>query len=371
MSSLRIGRVPGLRRLPTAVARVDRRVVLFDSWHGTFADSPRAISEELHRRGSGHEHVWTIAPGNEAPDWATLVAPHDRRYLAYLGRAGFVVSNLGMPDYYRKKARTRYLQTWHGTPLKRIAFDIPGQFAHRSDYLRTLSRDVRRWDALVSPNPFSTEVLTRAFRYEGTVLETGYPRNDLLLDPRREEIRLRVRGQLGIPDGARTILYAPTWRDSSSFDLALDVEMLLGELADDFLLLRLHQLVSRAAKVGPHSRMRDVSAHTDNRELILAADVLVTDYSSMMFDFAVTRKPMLFLTYDLGSYRDTLRGFYFDFEADAPGPLLAETAEVIDALRALDSVVARFRPAYDRFHERFCALEDGGASARVIEAFFE
>ncbi len=371
MTALRLGRLPGVRQLPTALARVDPKVILFDSWHGTFADSPRAISEALHRLGADYEHVWTIAPGNEAPEWGTSVAPHDREYLRYLGRAGYVVGNLGMPDYYRKKDASRYLQTWHGTPLKRIAFDIPDQFAGRSEYLRTLTRDVARWDGLVSPNPFSTEVLARAFRYDGPVLETGYPRNDLLSDPRRDEIRARVRQQLEIPDDARAVLYAPTWRDSSSFDVELEVDAFLDELEDHVVMLRLHHLVAAAADLTPNERLRDVSGHTDNRELMLAADVLVTDYSSMMFDFAVTGKPLLFLTYDLDRYRDDLRGFYFDFEAEAPGPLLTDTGELIGALGELEAVTARYGPAYDAFRARFCALEDGHASERVIEAFFD
>jgi CDP-glycerol glycerophosphotransferase len=297
---------------------------------------------------------------------------HDRRYLSCLGRARYVISNVGLPAYYRKKAGTTYLQTWHGTPLKKIAFDIPGRsFANSPEKLRRISHDVAKWDALVSPNPFSTEVLKRAFRYDGTVLETGYPRNDLLSDPQREQIRARVRDELGIPESARAVLYAPTWRDSHDFSLELDPVALLSELDDHYLLLRLHQRVWDAGPLDSHPRLRHVSDHPDNRELFLAADVLVTDYSSVMFDFAVTNRPQLFLTYDLESYRDDLRGFYFDFEAEAPGPLLSDTHEVIEALRDLDAVTGPYRAAYDAFKERFCGLEDGHASARVIEAIFD
>jgi CDP-glycerol glycerophosphotransferase len=276
-----------------------------------------------------------------------------------------------MPSFYRKRSGTTYLQTWHGTPLKRIAFDIPGRtFANRPEYLRDLSRDIAKWDALVSPNPLSTEVMRRAFRYDGEVLETGYPRNDLLLDPRRAEIRRRVRDELGIPEASRAVLYAPTWRDSHAFSLELDVARLLGELDGHFLLLRLHQLVDPAAGLAADPRFRDVSTYTDNRELFLAADVLVTDYSSVMFDFAVTGKPMLFYTYDLDSYRDEVRGFTFDFEREAPGPLCRDTGELIEELGELDAVIDRFRPGYEAFRARFCGLEDGRAAARVIDAVF-
>jgi CDP-glycerol glycerophosphotransferase len=234
--------------------------------------------------------------------------------------------------------------------------------------MRDLSRDVAKWDALVSPNPFSTGVLRQAFRYTGEVLETGYPRNDLLSDPCRDEIRSRVRRELEIPEAARVVLYAPTWRDSHDFSLELDAVGVVDELDDVFLMLRLHQLVSVSGGLPSHPRVLDVSAHPDNRELFLAADVLVTDYSSVMFDFAVTRKPMLFLTYDLDSYRDEARGFYFDFEKEAPGPLLADTAGVIDALGDIDAATRAFAAAYQDFHRRFCGLEDGHASHRVLEA---
>jgi CDP-glycerol glycerophosphotransferase len=106
------------------------------------------------------------------------------------------------------------------------------------------------------------------------------------------------------------------------------------------------------------------------RELLLAADVLVTDYSSVMFDFAVTRKPMAFFTYDLEHYRDDVRGFYFDFAAEAPGPLVSTSDELVAQLRDLEGLQRRHADAYERFHARFCSLEDGRAAARVVDAVF-
>ncbi|MDX6583366.1 MAG: CDP-glycerol glycerophosphotransferase [Solirubrobacterales bacterium] len=349
-------------------------MVLFESWHGAYNDSPRAISEELHRRGADFEHVWAVAPGTpDVPDWATSVEPQSRAYLEALGRAGHVVTNNTMPGYFRKKRSTAYLQTWHGTPLKRIAFDIPGRsLANQPKYLRALRRDVSAWDYLVSPNPFSTEVFRRAFRFEGEIVETGYPRNDLLSSPDRDAIRDRVRAALGIEPGVRAMLYAPTWRDDASFSLELDVAALLERLGDGHvLLLRAHQLVARTVAADDRPGLLDVSTYPDNRDLYLAADVLITDYSSAMFDFAVTGKPIVLFTYDLEGYRDRLRGFYFDFEREAPGPLLATSAEVIEALAELEAVRDRYRSAYDAFRRRFCGLEDGRASERVIEAVFD
>ncbi len=371
---MRAGRVPLLRRGIAAARRVDPRVILFESWHGAYNDSPRAISEALHRQGADFEHVWAVAPGTpDLPESATVVEPDSRAYLEALGRARYVVTNNTMPGYFRKRAATTYVQTWHGTPLKRIAFDIPGRsLANPPKYMRALGRDIAAWDHLVSPNPFSSDIFRRAFRFGGDVLETGYPRNDLLSSADRDAIRDRVRAALGIEPRARAILYAPTWRDDAAFSLELDIAALLGRLGDGHvLLLRAHQLVADTVAADRRPGLLDVSAYPDNRDLYLAADVLITDYSSAMFDFAVTGKPILLFTYDLERYRDQLRGFYFDFEREAPGPLLATSAEVIEALEDLEAIRHRHVAAYDAFRERFCGLEDGRAAERVIEAVFD
>jgi CDP-glycerol glycerophosphotransferase len=203
------------------------------------------------------------------------------------------------------------------------------------------------------------------------MLETGYPRNDLLSSPERDELRARLRERLEIPDGAQAVLYAPTWRDNDVYASELDLPAVADALGPDHvLLLRAHQLVAATVRQSAHPGIRNVSDHPDIRDLYLAADVLVTDYSSVMFDFAVTRTPILLCTYDLDRYRDELRGLYLALEDDAPGPLLRTTAEVIEALRDLDAVTSAHADAYVRFVARFCDLEDGHATERVVETVF-
>jgi len=119
-----------------------------------------------------------------------------------------------------------------------------------------------------------------------------------------------------------------------------------------------------------HPLVYDVSSYPDIAELYLVADLMVSDYSSVMFDYANLRRPMIFFTYDLPHYRDKLRGFYFDFEKESPGPLLETSAEVIAAIRDIDAVSAQYAAAYDRFYDRFCSLEDGKAAARVVDQVF-
>jgi CDP-glycerol glycerophosphotransferase len=368
---LQLDRVPGLRQLPARLTRRQPDIALFDSWRGAYSDNPRAISETLRKRRPELRQVW-VAAEPVVPAWAEPVAFGSRAYLAALGSASYVVTNHSMPGYYRKPRGTAYLQTWHGTPLKRIAFDIRGSELADRRYFDRLKRDVARWDALVSPNPFSTEIFRRAFRYEGRILETGYPRNDLLTSPAGSARRQAVREALGLADATRAILYAPTWRDEWSFDLRLDTGALSRRLGDGHaLLLRPHPNAPVAVSGERGTWTIDVSGEQDIRDLYLAADVLLTDYSSAMFDFAITRKPMLFFTYDLAEYRDVTRGFYFDFEHEAPGPLLATTGEVGDALEDLDAVSARHAQAYEAFRERYSALEDGAAAERVVSAFFD
>jgi CDP-glycerol glycerophosphotransferase len=368
--TVRLGRIPGARQLPGLLGRRRDDLVVFDSWHGAYSDNPRAIADALHEHRPGLRHVWVATEQAEAslPPWATPVRPGSREYLAAFGTARYVVASTHMPRYLRKAAGTTYVQTWHGTPLKRLGFDIDRPRMGEA-YLKSLRVDVPKWDVLLSPNPFSTPIFRRAFAYGGRVVEAGYPRNDALADRAAgDAVRAATRRELGIPDGTLAVLYAPTWRDNQRFTLELDPAALRGRVRrDHVLLVRTHPIVT-PPDLGELAI--DVSRHGDIRDLYLAADVLVTDYSSAMFDFAVTGKPMLFYTYDLAEYRDELRGFYFDFEREAPGPLLTTTEEVAEALDGLDAVVAAHADRYAAFAARFAPLDDGRAAERVVEAVF-
>jgi CDP-glycerol glycerophosphotransferase len=273
-----------------------------------------------------------------------------------------------MPIYWRKKRAQRYLQTWHGTPVKKVAYDIARpQMSDAKRYLRHFARDVAGWDLLLSQNPFSTSTLKQAFHYDGPVLESGYPRNDAFSDPSAATTRETVRGSLGLDPLHRAILYAPTWRDDAVFEPGVDVGALADALGETTtVLLRAHNNVSRTVKASTHPRVRDVSRVPDVRELVLAADVLVTDYSSMMFDFAVTGRPIVLFAYDLDRYRDDLRGMYLDLETDTPLPVVKDADALVATLARLDDGA----PRYEEFVARFCPGEDGHAAARAVDAFF-
>ncbi|ATL28166.1 bifunctional glycosyltransferase/CDP-glycerol:glycerophosphate glycerophosphotransferase [Streptomyces formicae] len=362
---LRTGHYPARRTQPLTDA-----VLYFDG------DSPRAVHEELVRRGAGVEHLWvTDDQQTRVPAGARGVERYSAAWYEALARCRRVVTAGHLPEFFERRAGQTVVQTWHGAPLKRIGTDLTGTLYADHGHLDALPALARQWDVLVSPNRFSTPHLGRALAYDGEVLEAGSPRNDMLFAEDRGKVAERVRRELGIEPGKRIVLYAPTYRDHLAYspgrfryEAALDfgsAESVLGD--DHVLLVRKHPLTAGRLTGARTPFVRDVSGHPRTAELLLIADVLVTDYSSLMFDFAHTGRPMLFHAYDLEHYRDTVRGFYLDFETRAPGPLLASTGEVVEALRDLDAIAARHADAYAAFREAYCDLDDGKASARVAE----
>ncbi|MFB9555207.1 CDP-glycerol glycerophosphotransferase family protein [Streptomyces roseoviridis] len=355
--------------------------VLYASFSGRqYSDSPRAIYEELVRQGSDLEHVWVVEDlRSEIPKGVRVIRRWSREWYEALGTSRFIVTNTHLPFWIRRREGQVIVQTWHGTPLKRIGHDIDSvQFADRK-YLDKVAQETPSWSFLVSPNRFSTPIMKRAFQYDGEILESGYPRNDVLLAPKTEELARAVRERIGLPEDKKVVLYAPTWRDDQfyqagnyKFDLRLDITKAAQRLGDDHVLLvRKHSNIVDAVPGAGDGFVFDVSSYPDIAELFLITDVLVTDYSSLMFDFANTGRPMLFFTYDLEYYRDQLRGFYFDFEKRAPGPLLQTSDELIEALGDIDRISAGYTDAYREFRDVFCDLDDGRASERVIRRMLE
>ncbi|BAU83199.1 glycosyltransferase [Streptomyces laurentii] len=356
-------------------------VVLYASFSGRqYSDSPRAVYEELKRQGSQLEHVWVVEDLRaEIPEGVRMVRRWSREWYKALGTSRYIVSNTHLPFWINRREGQVIVQTWHGTPLKRIGHDIDSvQFADRK-YLEKVAQETPSWSFMISPNRFSTPIMKRAFLYDGEVLESGYPRNDVLLSAKTEDLARTVRERIGLPEGKKVVLYAPTWRDDQfykagnyKFDLRVDVKKAKEQLGDDHVLLvRKHSNIVDAVPGAGDGFVYDVSSYPDIAELFLITDVLVTDYSSLMFDFANTGRPMLFFTYDLEYYRDQLRGFYFDFEKRAPGPLLQTSDELLDSLRDIDAISARYTDAYREFKEVFCDLDDGHAAKRVITRMLE
>ncbi|KQX28971.1 glycosyl transferase [Streptomyces sp. Root63] len=348
-------------------------------------DSPRAVHTELVRRGTETEHLWVTGttPGRitHVPPGARAVPVHSAAWYEALARSRRIVTDEQLPGWFERRPGQTVVQTWHGTPLGRFGGDLADTLYADHQYLATLPRRSAQWSVLVSPSRFATPWLRRSLGYGGEVLEAGSPANDVLFPPDRDKAAEGVRRGLGIPEDHRVVLYAPTYRDHLAhppaaagrtapgpyrWDPALDPGALARALGPGHtVLVRRHPRVTGGLQDGPG--VLDVSGHPGAAGLLLVADVLVTDYAGLMFDFALTGRPMLFHTYDLEHYRDTVRGFCLDFETRAPGPLLVTTDEVAQALRDTGSLAARHADAYESFRRDYCDLDDGGAAARVAD----
>jgi CDP-glycerol glycerophosphotransferase len=374
---------PAMRRMFALLQRLpaDDRLVVFESGLGKqFADSPRYIYEELVRRRPDIKKVWSYNGRLRTTDPNTVVVPRlSMRYFYYLGRAKYWVNNQSFPHYLTRRPDGVFVQTWHGTPLKRMLHDLPEVHGRDAGYVDRATRGAQQWSVLVSPNSYTSEHVASAFRYQGPVLEVGYPRNDVLQSPDRDQVAARVRSRLGLPPDKRVVLYAPTFRDDQlrggrfSFELPFDLDRLHAALAaDTVLLMRMHVLVAQALEIPPHLRdfARDVSGYPEIQELYLASDALVTDYSSVFFDYAQLRRPMVFYAYDLASYRDQLRGFYLDYGNELPGPIVETEDALVDALVDLDAVAEKYADRLDAFVERFAPRDDGHAAERVVTEIF-
>lgn len=362
-------------RFSRAQGRPLRDAVLFESFAGKMiGDNPLGVHDELVGRGTSLEILWTVSrPRMSAPGGARAVLHGSPEWIEALATSRYLVNNTNFPPYFRKAPGQVYCQTWHGTPLKRLGHDMPpGSIS--AAFLALYDREAAAWDFLVAANEFSAQTLGGAFGYRGPILTVGYPRNDRLVTAGPAE-RQAIRERLGVPDpDERLLLYGPTWRASRRTTLGqfaavnyLDASTPLP--AGWRLAFRGHSHTHGAHDTSIAGDALDVTRYPDVTDLLIAADALLTDYSSLMFDFAVTGRPILFLTPDLAEYRGS-RGFYLDFEADAPGPLLSTSEEVVAQLADMPGLVAEYRARYAAWNARFNAWDDGHAAKRVVDAVF-
>ncbi|MFD9940736.1 CDP-glycerol glycerophosphotransferase family protein, partial [Nonomuraea sp. NPDC059022] len=336
-----------------------------------YSDSVRAVYEERLRRGDEREHIWVVKDGAFVPPGpATVVRAGSREHHAALARSRHIVTNAFLPVWFRSREDQVVLQTWHGTPVKHIGNDQPHMTRDpRPPVWHRQAAEVRGWDVLLSQSPWATPVLREAFGYKGEVLESGLPRNDVLSSPERDRMAAEIRARLGLAEGKRVVLYAPTWRDYDRKNAMVKLDLAKARQAlgaDHELLVRGHPMQAMPAVP---DIAHDVSTYPDMTDLLLVADVLVTDYSSSMFDFLATGKPIVFYAYDLAKYA-TKRGLYVDLEAQAPGPVLPTSGEVVEALRSIDTVAAEYADRYETFRATYAPRDDGKATARVVDHLF-
>ena len=357
--------------------------ILFETFFGkSYSDSPKYIYEYIMKHYPGkYRCVWSVENKKvKVPYGAKRVRRYSIAYMYYLARAKYQVFNVRQPVGYRKNEGTVFLECWHGTPLKRLVFDQEEVCGADPRYKSRFYKHVQDWDYLISPNPFSTEKFQSAFRVAPeNVVTCGYPRNDILYTRNTPEEIAKIKEKLGIPKDKKIILYAPTWRDDDyiesghyNFQLQLDLKEMQKRLGNEYVVvLRMHYYIASNMDISAFQGFAyDESHYNDITELYLISDILITDYSSVFFDYGNLRRPMLFFTYDLEKYRDMLRGFYLDIEKDVPGPILYTSDEVIDAIEHIDTITEKYKERYDVFYERFCSVDDGHASERICTKVF-
>ncbi|CUB25022.1 CDP-glycerol:poly(glycerophosphate) glycerophosphotransferase [Bacillus cereus] len=363
-----------------------KKLIIFESYSGKqFSCNPRAIYEYMQKNHPDYKMYWSVKKQHVAPFKKEGIKYINRlsiKWLIKMARAEYWVVNSRLPLWLSKPKHTTYVQTWHGTPLKKLALDMeevhmPG--TNTSKYKKNFIKEASNWDYLISPNAYSSEIFKGAFRFNKTMIESGYPRNDFLHNSNDQKTVDSIKNKLKLPLDKKVILYAPTWRDDQfytkgryKFDLDLNLNELQKELDEDYVvILRMHYLVVEHFDLETYSGfVYDFSDFEDIRELYIVSDLLITDYSSVFFDFANLKRPMVFYVPDIETYRDKLRGFYFDFEKDAPGPLVKTTSEVINWIRKTELTEYSLPDSFTPFYNKFCYLESGESAKKVIETIF-
>lgn len=352
--------------------------IIFESFLGkNYSDSPRNIYEYIVDNNLDYQCIWVFNDKNrQIPGNAKIVKRFSLAYYYYFAVSKYWINNMRQPLHLVKREGNVFLETWHGTPLKKLVFDMKDVYSANPRYKRDFYMQSRAWDYLLSPNRYSSEIFRSAFKFDNEMLEYGYPRNDILYSPKKEEIVARVKKTIGIPTDKKIVLYAPTWRDDDyyepgkyKFQLQLDLHKMKETLGDDYVVaLRMHYFIADDINVeGLDGFAFNLSKYDDIAELYLISDILITDYSSVFFDYANLKRPILFFTYDLDKYRDQLRGFYLDFENEGPGPLLRTSDAIIDAIANIDEVSNEYSNRYDAFYEKFCSWHDGKSTEKVVK----
>ncbi|MEV6166139.1 bifunctional glycosyltransferase family 2 protein/CDP-glycerol:glycerophosphate glycerophosphotransferase [Streptomyces sp. NPDC052052] len=341
-------------------------------WNRGVSCNPEAVFRKAQELAPQVRGVWVVSKNqaDSVPEGIDHVVPGTRRYWRVLARATYFFNNVNFPDHLVKRRGQIHVMTHHGTPLKIMGLDqqdYPAA-AQGLNFDRLLQR-VDRWDWSVSANPHSTEVWARVYPGTARSLESGYPRNDVLATATEERIA-QVREDLGIRPGRRVLLYAPTHRDyEAAFTSRLDLVGLCEALGPDTVVMVRAHYFYEGAGLPEHPSLIDVCDHPRIEELCLAADALVTDYSSVMFDYAHLDRPIVVHAPDWETYR-TVRGVCFDLlsgrPGDTPGAVSTDTTEL--ARIFLDGTWRS--PANEAlraaFRARFCPYGDGRAAERVV-----
>ncbi len=345
-------------------APINKKKVLFESFSKrTFSDNPKAIYQELAARDAGYECVWSLVNTKTDVGAAGKAVRYESlRYWYHLATAKYVVSNFNQ-FRLRKRAGQVVVNSMHGVPLKHMGLSV----AKKPETVQKMKRTFASWDYFVTPCDYMSDIVAGPhYGFTGEFIRAGYPRNDVVIaGGKDEQMRQEVRAALGVPQGKKVILWAPTWRTKKRFDLKLDLDAMRDALGDEYVLvLRAHYLESAYVPKNVYNDFVLNGHEYENvGEMMFAADALITDYSSIMFDYSLLKRPMVFFTWDYDCYMNKTRGMYFDLRGEFGNLVATTTAEVIEKFQDLDAL----KPDLERFRSKFNQYDHGDAAAKVCD----
>lgn len=375
----------------------DSKLVVFESYQGrSYSCSPKAIYQYMLScpKFSGYSYVWVFrdinAHGSFPQNTRLVKFDSEESFYAY-AQAGTWITNSRLRDFYIPKSDQKYIQCWHGTPFKKIGCDVTAAGNATStvqEIYDEYTNEAKRISLLVSPCDFTTSKLISAFNLkssgkENCIIQKGYPRNDALFNTDSKTVE-NLKNTLNIPQNKIVVLYCPTFRDNQfsgsgyTLEPAVDFDSLKDKCGSDFIILfRAHYFIANSFDFTKYSGyVLNVSEYDDINDLYLISDILITDYSSVFFDYANLKRPMLFYHYDLEEYKNKMRDFYFG-TAMLPGPVIQtqeklenELNKILQDIRKGGSGLLKYEKALNAFNKKFNPLEDGHSAERTVKEIF-
>ena len=349
---------------------IKRTNILFIGYYGSqYGCSPKYLSQYFSKNDKNIKITWAFTqPQKYNIENIIPIRYYSLRYFYELATSKVIISNYRLPEYFKKRNNQLYIQTWHSSlRLKMIENDTVNTLPE--SYVKMAKYDSSQIDLLLSGCKFSSEIFKRAFWYNGEIFECGTPRCDILFDQHENNIKT-IKNKIGLKSDDKTLLYAPTFRKGnnlSAYDI--DFKRVLNELNQQEnwkVLIRLHPHLQdySAELVKNNDSVIDVTKYDDIQELLLISDLLISDYSSLMFDFAITKKPCVLYTSDLEEYLKKDRNLYFNIY-ELPFPICQDNNELIETIKAFD--IEKYINALNKFDLKIGSFEDGNASKRVYD----
>lgn len=374
--------------------KVDDKTILFEVFGGrNYSCSPKYIYEKMITMPEfkDYKFVWSFknkdAHDVKKCDNLIIVKHNSKDYYKYCASSKYWIVNSIMGEHIKKKDNQIYVQCWHGTPLKRLRNDIEvsGSVLNTIKEIRKRNdRDSSRFDYFLSPSKFATEKFTSAFNLinlgkKDIIIEEGYPRNELLFTYTQDDVK-RLKEKFGVPEGKKVIFYLPTFRDNQhtsgvgyTYNLGIDFDRLKKKFGDKYVILfSAHYFVANSIDLSKYEGfvINTNGIMDDINEAYIISDIIMTDYSSVFFDFANLKRPMLFYMYDIDDYKGNLRDFYLDLD-ELPGPIAKTQDELEKNLENIDEISEKYKEKYKKFNKKFNYLDDKDATIRVINKIFK